>query len=338
MKKLLGLLAICSLVACNDSSESVAAPQWGNGGNTAQQGGDDQGQDTRTPEQIADSIAQHVADSIAALYGQQNLSSSVMGLSSATFGLSSSSMVLASSSSMVGVSSSSLALSSATTPVRSSSSKTTPKSSATIPDDEDEGLFKLTLWDGAAGDPHVLTGNKTGGWWYSYADDLGSEITWGGTVGDDGDMTEVIAACGGVCGDYVIGAGDPDEGVYPYLGFAFGYAKSANTTGDATAMKGICVTYTYSGTATFAVEMGLTTSQENKLGSALPMAELAKGTKKTVDLLWTDFVQPDWAKTTMTGKAAAAQLSSIKFKFADATGGESGSFNIIKVGPYGGCD
>lgn len=332
MKKILGLLAICSLVACNDSSETVAAPAFG---------GNQQAQDTRTQEQIADSIAKHMADSIAALngQGQLNMSSNALVMSSADAGLlqSSSSVVIvgqSSSSAVVQSSSSVVAQSSSSTVVRSSSA-VTPKSSATVA--ADDGVFKLELWDAADGEAQVPTGNSTGGWWYGYADDLGSEITWAAEP-EDGDMTPVIAACGGICGDFVIGEGDPDENIYPYLGFAFGYAKNENLTGDATSVKGICVTYTYSGTASFVIELGMTKSQEDKLGSALPVAPLPKGTKKTVDYKWSEFEQPDWAKKVMTGPDAAADLKSIKFKFADVSGGESGSFAVYKVGPYGACN
>ena len=157
-------------------------------------------------------------------------------------------------------------------------------------------------------------------------------------MGADGSMAAVIESCGGICGSFSIGEGDPDEGIYPYLGFAFGYGKTASATGDATSIRGICVTYSYSGTATFAVELGMTSAQENKLGSALPMAVLPKGTKKTEDFAWSAFEQPDWATTAMTGTNAAKQLSSIKFKFADVSGGESGTFAIYKVGPLGSCD
>lgn len=332
MKKILGLLAICSLVACNDSSETVAAPAFG---------GNQQAQDTRTQEQIADSIAKHMADSIAALNGQGQLMSSnalVMSSDAGVMMSSSSAPVIvgqSSSSAVVQSSSSVVAQSSSSTVVRSSSSTVTPKSSATVA--EDDGLFKLQLWDGADGDPHVMTGNSTGGWWYDYADNLGSAITWE-VEPDDGDMTAVVAACSGVCGSFVIGEGNTAKNQYPYLGFAFGYAKNAKLTGDGTAIKGLCVTYSYAGDATFAIELGLTETQENKLGNALPMVELPAGTKKTMDFKWAEFEQPTWAETPMSGTSAAAQLSSIKFKFADATGGESGTFAVYKVGPYGGCN
>ena len=60
MKKIFGLLAVCALVACNDSSENVAGPQqWGN------QNGQQQGQLNQ------DSLAAAIADSIARAQQQQ---------------------------------------------------------------------------------------------------------------------------------------------------------------------------------------------------------------------------------------------------------------------------
>lgn len=339
MKKLLGLLAICSLVACNDSSDSVAAPQWGNNGNTAQQGGENQGQDTRTPEQIADSIAKHVADSVAALYGQQNFSSAMGGYSSALLMSSSSALTLVSSSSMVVVSSSSLALSSMTNPVRSSSSRVTPKSSAAVdPIEEDDGLFKLGLWDGTAGDGQVPTGNKSGGYWYYYTDkgDKGkSTFTWSEDVDGTNGFADLIANCGGVCGDFDLVVGtNPYK---PYVGIGFNYSKSDNLSADATSSKGICVTY--KSTIAINLEMGLG-SMDAKIGYANPFVVLPKSTAATTeDFRWSDFEQPEWAETAVT--KPETKLVSLKFKFAGTEDGEdggSGSFNIMKVGPYGGCN
>lgn len=327
MKKILGLLvtvAVCSMVACNESGETAVAPSYQNPSQQPQ---------AQNPQVDEATLYQHILDSIAA--AQANSSSAMVDPFAGQLPVSSSDMMpvpVSSSSDMLLLSSSApIAQPTSSSVVASSSSaKVTPKSSAA-----DDGLFSLTLWDGAEGKAQVQTGNKDGGWWYSYADKLGSEITWKAELGDEGDMKPVIEACGGICGDYVIGSGG--AGDYPYLGFAFGYGKNASVTGDATAIKGICVTYSYSGTATFAIELGMTSAQEEKLGSALPMVELTKGTEVTKDFAWSDFEQPTWATTTMTGPNAAKQLSSIKFKFADGKGGESGSFTIYKVGPMGAC-
>lgn len=341
MKKLFGLLvagSLCMFAACSgsDDDNSITPPEGSTNDQCSAHPGYIPNPDPATssfmaciPASSADmgSSSSSDAASIGGDQGGQSSSSQEQGS-----GLS---PVAASSSSIAPTTPSS---SSAAPVAQSSSVKSDPTpASSTPPANEDDGLFKLALWDGTAGDVQVPTGNKDGGWWYSYADDLGSAITWKTELGPENNMAPVIEACGGVCGDFVIGEGDTEAGVYPYLGFAFGYGKT-NATGDATSSKGICVTYSYSGTATFAIELGLTQSQENKLQNALPMVTLPAGSNKTIDYNWSDFEQPEWATTTMTGANAAKVLSSIKFKFADVTGGESGSFTIFKVGAPGQCD
>ena len=325
MKKLIGMLAASSmfmLAACSDDeSSSPAAPV--DSGSSA----------LVTPEFCqANGLVYTVEPTTGVgICTMAALSSSSFDPNGGMLAASSSSLnaLPAESSSSVAAP---VASSSSVAPAPASSTPA-PASSAPANDEPaaDDGLFKLGLWNGTAGDVQVPTGNTAGGWWYSYADDLGSAITWKAELGADNDMSPVIEACGGICGDFVIGAGDPDENIYPYLGIAFGYGKT-NAVGDATTSKGICVTYSYSGDATFAIELGMTQSQETKLSNALPMVELPAGTKKTIEFTWSEFEQPTWATTTMTGANAAKQLSSIKFKFADVTGGESGSFTIFKVG------
>ena len=336
MKKLLGLLAICSLVACNDSSDSVAAPQWGNNGNTAQQGGDNQGNDQGGQNQDQDE-QQRKIDSLQALL---NGSSASLVNSSATMLVSSSAMIIASSSSAIIASSSSTIVSSSsmTTPVRSSSSKVTPKSSSAVEIDEDDGLFKLGLWDGTAGDGQVPTGNKSGGYWYYYTDsgDKGeSAFTWSEDVDGTNGFADLIASCGGVCGDFDLVVGK--NKYKPYVGIGFNYSKSDKLSGDATSSKGICVTY--KSTIAINLEMGLG-SLDAQIGYANPFVVLPKATSaNTEDFRWSDFEQPDWAETAVT--KPETKLVSLKFKFAGTEDGEdggSGSFNIMKVGPYGGCN
>lgn len=198
--------------------------------------------------------------------------------------------------------------------------------------DVDDGTFSLTLWDAAKGNPQVSTGNKTGGWWYDYANS-GSEVVWGAELGTDGDKTAVLEACGGICGDYSIGG----TAKYPYLGVAFDYDSKGNAA-DASAMKGVCVTYSFSGDNDFALELGMTQDQEDNLGSALPMVILPAGTKKTMDFAWSEFEQPEWAEVTMKGTNAAKQLKSLKFKIVDPVAGDAGAFTIFKVGPKGSCN
>ncbi|WP_173380293.1 hypothetical protein [Fibrobacter succinogenes] len=316
MKKILALLAICTLVACNESGESSVSGPVGGG--------------TQSGELNADSIRQHVLDSIA----MANQSSAVVGpgLSSATVPVFSSSTVapLVSSSSVV-----------APPP----SSAVIPKSSATVPPKSsssvvvDDGTIKLELWDGSLGQPHVPVGNKDGGWWYKYDDQENggaSSLEWETEPGEKGDMTPVVEICGGVCGSFSLG-GSEDLGYNGYVGFAFGFGKNDSYSGDASKMKGICVEY--KATAPIIIELGLTRAAERAIGSANPAYELPKSTTAdVVNITWAQFAQPDWytGTKTVTGSAAAKELSSLKFKIT-GDDGVRGTFNIMKVGPYGEC-
>jgi hypothetical protein len=226
---------------------------------------------------------------------------------------------------------------SATTPT------TTPKSSPstqTPPADESDGKWHLALWDGTAGDPQVPTGNKTGGYWYSYTDsgDKGqSVLVW--DAEDDGTSADglvpVIKECQGLCGSFDLLVGS--NPYKPYVGIGFNYSKSANEVADATASKGVCVTYTSD--IAIILEMGLG-AQDSKIGYANPFVVLPKSTAATTeDFRWSDFEQPEWAETAVT--KPETKLVSLKFKFAgakDSTDGGTGSFKIMKVGAPGQCN
>ena len=325
MKKIFGLLAVCALVACNDSSENVAGPQqWGN------QNGQQQGQLNQ------DSLAAAIADSIArAQQQQQQQQGQDQPFSSTGFNTVSSSSftaVPASSSAALPASSAAVPASSAVAP---KSSAATPKSSAVVVEDDGK-IHMTTAWDGT--EPHVPVGNNDGGWWYSY-DDNGSDgasvLTWEAEPATGGDMTPVIEACGtGICGSFELNQADYQYD--PFVGFAFGFGKNDKYAGDATAMRGVCIQY--KSTAPISVELGLTAATEKSIGYANPASELSKSTSLTVeDLTWASFTQPEWATETISGTNAAKELSSLKFKIT-GTDGLSGSFAVTKVGPFGTCD
>ena len=334
MKKILGLLvtvAIGSMVACNESGETAVAPSYQNPSQ----------QQAQNPQVNTDSIAQHVRDSIEALYAQSSSSAAVDPFAGQFVSSSSDLMPMFSSSSIfVGFSSSSSLmtfLSSSSIMALSSSSAITPKSSATV--EVDDGKFKLALWDGTAGDKQVPTGNKTGGYWYMYDDsgDKGkSTLTWGAATEDD-DVSPVIDECGGLCGDFDLVVGSNQY--KPYVGVGFNYAKAATTTADASAINGICVVY--QSTIPILLEMGLG-SLDSKIGYANPFVTLpASVAAKTVNYLWSAFEQPDWTAAKNIVDNPQKAIASFKFKFSgeeDGEDGGSGSFNIMKVGPYNGCN
>lgn len=236
-----------------------------------------------------------------------------------------------------------VASSSSVVPVaKSSSSK---KVVTPVVEEPDEGLFKLGLWDGTAGAGQVPTGNKTGGYWYSYTDtgDKGeSTLEWCSEAGSEygaDDLVPVIKENGGLCGkfDLVVGANK----YKPYVGVGFNYSSSKTASGDATDSKGVCVTYTSD--IDIILELGLG-SVDSKIGYANPFVTLPASARATsADFSWSEFEQPDWYDGTpaYSGAKAAGILVSLKFKFSGDTDGEdggSGSFNIMKVGAMGQCD
>lgn len=329
----LGLLAVCTMVACNDSSDSVTTPSWGNG---QQQGTANNGQINE------DSLRQAMLDSINNALNQLSSASVDLFSSASNFLQSSSSgLVLNSSSSQIaGLSSSQLGLSSSssTPPVtQSSSSKVAPKSSATVPKSSATAKgFVLGLWDGTAGDVQVPTGDETGGYWYSYTDDGDggkSEIVWGdGTVSADDDKTDLIADCGGVCVSFTLDQGSNENA--PYVAIGFNYSKVASKSDDVSAAGGICVTYV--STVKLDVQIGSSDDDAN-FGWNNPYVSLPIATAaKTLDFEWGDFSQDaGWGVKTTGAKAAKiAAKFSIRYKGDD---GDSGEFTIKKFGPLGAC-
>ena len=234
--------------------------------------------------------------------------------------------------------------SSSVAPTTPSSSSVAPAPTSTTPpaEDESDGAWHLALWDGTAGDPQVPTGNKSGGYWYSYTDsgDKGlSTLVW--DAEDDGTSADglvpVIKECQGLCGSFDLLVGS--NPYKPYVGIGFNYSKSANEVADATASKGVCVTYTSD--IAIILEMGLG-AQDSKIGYANPFVTLPAATSpSTKDYNWSDFEQPTWASAAQTVTNPQQALASLKFKFAgakDSVDGGSGKFKIMKVGAPGQCN
>ena len=238
-------------------------------------------------------------------------------------------------------------------PATTSSSSVAPSSSATPAPassapaaDEGSGEFVLGLWDGSTGTNQVPTGNKDGGYWYSYTDkgnSGSSTIAWDATatVGSDysaDDLTPIITECGGLCAKFNLVAG-ANEDCAPYVAVAFNYGKTDKVSGDATASKGICVTYKSSND--IEVDLGLGETMDNSYGYNLPAYKLDASTSlKTVDLSWDEFKQQWEGAKALTGPEAAKMLAAIKFQVKGTAVGEDGgegTFLITKVGAAGKC-
>ncbi len=233
-----------------------------------------------------------------------------------------------------------------TPPVASSSSFKVQSSSAIVPPN---GQFQT--WYGFTGEAQIQTGlgneTLTSGYWYTY-DDTGeggkSHIIWPTALGNDYSddaLDPVILHCNGLCGTAVLDKGSMTY--HPFVGAAFnlvGETSAADPTpaaGDASSMGGICITYSSDIAPT--LQMGLGDAVEASIGYALPAASLPKSVNGiTKHIAWSDFKQPTWYKggVTFSGPEAAKQLVNLKFNMQAAPG--SYNFNIMAIGPYGGCE
>lgn len=356
MKKLIGLLAtgsICMLAACSSGEDdnSVVPPStWQQGNNNNQV----------TPEfcqtSVPGSVFQYNPQTGTPECVFPTSASSTPGYSNGVVNPGGGIIPLSSGGGIIPVTNTSSSVapvaiassSSVSTPVtaRSSSSQrpttTTPTSTATPtpPADDGDGKWHLDLWDGTADANQVPTGNKTGGYWYSYTDsgDNGkSSFTWAVDVTGENGFADLIKECHGICGEFSLIVGtNPYK---PYVGIGFNYSRSANEAADATSSRGVCVTY--KSDIDIILEMGLG-SQDSKIGYANPFVPLPASTSATTaDFGWREFKQPDWATAAQTISNPEKQLVSLKFKFAGDTDGEdggSGTFSILKVGATGQCN
>jgi hypothetical protein len=227
----------------------------------------------------------------------------------------------------------------------SSSSKTVPSSSPSL---EGSGF---ETWYGANGAEQIQTGlgneTETYGYWFSFDDaaDGGlSRIVWPVPLGNeysDDSMQPVIEACNGLCGSFILNKGNMPYNPFVGVGFNLvGETSAVDPTpaaGDASSMGGICVSYTSD--IAVGVQMGLGYEVDAAIGYAFPEATLPKSPSGTTKhIAWSDFKQPAWYKGDLkfTGEQAASQLVNIRFMF-QAANGKTGKFNIMAVGPYGGC-
>ena len=209
--------------------------------------------------------------------------------------------------------------------------------------------FGFVTWNGSEGvykiDTELDSANGNGGYWFTYGDDAdggASKVEWPVEPGNEYStdaLDPIIDYCGGVCGTFSLNKGTLTY--EPFVGIGFNLAgvpegSTAADQADASAMGGVCITYTVDVAASF--EMGLGDAGDAEIGYDNPAASLAKASSaKTVDLEWSKFKQAGWGSGKITGPEAAKKLAALKFKI-QAKDGTTGGFNIISVGAYqGGC-
>ena len=209
--------------------------------------------------------------------------------------------------------------------------------------------FGFVTWHGMEGvyklDTELDSANGNGGYWFTYDDAAeggASKIEWpvepGNEYADDA-MDPIIDYCGGVRGTFSLNKGTLTYETFVGIGFNLAGVPEGSTAADqadASAMGGVCITYTVDVAASF--EMGLGDAGDAEIGYDNPAASLAKASSaKTVDLEWSKFKQAGWGSGKITGPEAAKKLAALKFKI-QAKDGTTGGFNIISVGAYqGGC-
>ena len=208
--------------------------------------------------------------------------------------------------------------------------------------------FGFVTWNGAEGiykiDTELDAANENGGYWFTYGDDSDgglSKVEWpvapGNEYSDDA-LDPIIDHCGGVCGTFTLSKGTLTYD--PFVGIGFNLAgvpegSTAADQADASAMGGVCITYTVDVSAS--LEMGLGDTDDAALGYDNPAASLPKAaTATTKDFTWANFKQAGWGKGKITGDEAAAKLAALKFKI-QAKDGTTGQFNVMTIGASGGC-
>lgn len=190
-------------------------------------------------------------------------------------------------------------------------------------------------------------GTNTSGYWFYYSDyDLGgaSTIDWPvetdfGAGTNDG-MDPVILHCNGVCGTAKYRKESLTVGT-PLIGLGFYIAGEKNpidntlTQVDASAMGGVCITYTSDNDIN--LKLGIGKEEEAKYDYNIPTKTLPKSkTPLTQNVAWSDFKQlSEGNGKKISGEKAAKILAMIKFEIPceDKTTAE---FNIMSVGPYNG--
>ena len=190
-------------------------------------------------------------------------------------------------------------------------------------------------------------GTKTSGYWFTYGDDAingASKIIWPIDVCyeyEPGCFDVVFDYCEGICGTAYFSKGNMTER-NPFVGLGFNVAGEKNQTdntlvsADASAMGGVCVTYTSDNDIDLILGLG---EMEKEYDYNLPTKTLPKSKDLITKYVpWADFKQPSEGNgKKISAEEAAKILTTIKFEI-EGTQGQQAEFNIKSVGPYNGGD
>ena len=204
-------------------------------------------------------------------------------------------------------------------------------------------------WYGSLGEYSINTGydngTKTSGFWFTYGDDeIGgaSNIIWPIDVCyeyEPGCFDVVFDYCEGICGTADFSKGNMTER-NPFVGLGFNIAGEKSQTdntlvsADASAMGGVCVTYTSDNDINLRLGLG---NKEEEYDYNIPTKKLPKSADIiTKYVAWADFKQPNEGNgKKISGEEAAKILTMIKFEI-EGNHGQQVEFNIKSVGPYNG--
>ena len=188
-------------------------------------------------------------------------------------------------------------------------------------------------------------GTATSGLWFAYGDDeLGgaSKIIWPIDVCYEYEphcFDPVFDYCKGFCGTVYFANLNMTEG-HLFVGLGFNIAGEKSQTdntlvsADASAMGGVCVTYTSDNDIDLILGLG---EMEKEYDYNLPTKTLPKSKDLITKYVpWADFKQPSEGNgKKISAEEAAKILTTIKFEI-EGTQGQQANFNIRSVGPYNG--
>lgn len=196
--------------------------------------------------------------------------------------------------------------------------------------------FGLTTWYGTESVYQIDTGvddEGDAGYWYYY-DDSGdggnSTLTWPTDLGNDyasDAMDPVIEACGGVCGEVVIGTSYG----YGYIGIGFNLGGGSQPQTDVTSWGGIDLCYVSD------VKFGIELGNDDQTGYDNYNTQLKAASSVTLtQAAWSDFAQEGWG-TSIDISTATSTMTALKFKISRSWGAKAGTayfINLVGVGEY----
>ena len=198
------------------------------------------------------------------------------------------------------------------------------------------------LWCGKNKDYYIRTGftDSSYGYWFDSTDALSrgnSQITYPITrFGSSlrGAVEEVVDACNGICGSFVLNQGLIEY--FPFVVVGFTLSEDGVSEKDISSWEGICVTY--ESPVGMSLVIGLDAEKEEmEYRYDLPHTSLSPTTtgRRVADVPWSKFKQQGFGAT-ISGTEAAERATMLRFTI-QANSGATGDFAIYTIGRLGTC-